>query len=153
MRASEQKRKPLEKAGEKLMTGKLEHLFTYGTLKPGFANYHWIEPHVHATKPGWIRGVLVALRSFPALVEGDGIVKGVLLEIDAQGLQIADRIEGYSPNRQRNFYVRELVCFVGDDSTKSPAWTYYFARPDLIEGEPRLQCAEISGESFYAWPD
>lgn len=134
------------------MADQTQSLFVYGTLKPGFANFHWIERHVRKTKPGWIRGALVNLGSFPALIEGDGIVKGVLLEIDAEGLQIADRIEGYSPQRQRNLYVRQLACFIGDDSTRAPAWTYCFARPDQIEAEPRLQCAEIDGELFYSWP-
>ena len=135
-----------------MMTDQTERLFTYGTLMPELTNHHWIERHVHSTKPGWIRGALADLGAFPALIEGNGIVKGVLLEIDAEGLQIADRIEGYSPDRQYSLYVRQLTWFFGDDGTRVRAWTYYFGRADQLKSEPRLQCTDSKGEPVFSWP-
>jgi gamma-glutamylcyclotransferase (GGCT)/AIG2-like uncharacterized protein YtfP len=60
-------------------------LFVYGTLMPGHGNHRRIERFVLRARPGRITGILVDLGAFPALVPGDGLVEGVLLEIDPVG--------------------------------------------------------------------
>ncbi len=134
------------------MTEQFESLFVYGTLKPVCSNFCWIETHVHATKPGWIRGILVDLGNFPALVQGDGIVEGVLLRIDTRGFGIADKIEGFSLMPRRNLYVRSPVIFVGDDGLQEPAWAYYCADPQQIVNQPTLRLTETGGRTVYSWP-
>ena len=63
-------------------------LFVYGTLMPGHCNHHRIERFVHRARLGRIPGILVDLGAFPALVPGDGIVEGVVLDIDTVALAI-----------------------------------------------------------------
>jgi gamma-glutamylcyclotransferase (GGCT)/AIG2-like uncharacterized protein YtfP len=84
-------------------------LFVYGTLMPGHGNHRRIERFVLRARPGRITGILVDLGAFPALVPGDGLVEGVLLEIDPSALSITDQIEGYAPNRSDCLYVRKQV--------------------------------------------
>ena len=127
-------------------------LFVYGTLLPGYGNHRKIESHVRSARPGTIQGILVDLGAFPALLHGEGIVRGVVLEVDAEALSISDSIEGYHPDRSRSLYIREEVQVDLDDDSKITAWTYFFANPIQIEAEPRLQCAEIDDQPVYCWP-
>ena len=127
-------------------------LFVYGSLKPGFSNYALIERFVHDARSGRIRGILVDLGSFPALIPGDGFVAGVLLELDQVALAITDRIEGYVPDRDRCLYWRKQVVVEMDDGGQVTAWVYEFAEPHRISGHPRLVAREIGGIPVHAWP-
>jgi gamma-glutamylcyclotransferase (GGCT)/AIG2-like uncharacterized protein YtfP len=98
-------------------------LFVYGTLMPGHGNHRRIERFVLRGRPGRITGILVDLGAFPALVPGDGLVEGVLLEIVPSALSITDQIEGYAPNRSDCLYVRKQVTVTLDDVTQVTAWT------------------------------
>ena len=100
------------------------HLFAYGTLKPGFPNYRHIQQHVHACLPGVIDGVPVDLGSFPALVPGTGIVRGVVLEIDDEALTITDHIEGCDPDEKRSLYLRKKVSVRLTAGSTLTAWVY-----------------------------
>ena len=127
-------------------------LFVYGSLKPGFSNHAQIQRFVHDARAGRIRGILVDLGSFPALIPGDGLVEGVVLEIDQAALAITDRIEGYVPDRDRCLYIRKQVVVELDDGGQVAAWTYEFAEPQRISGHPRLVAREIGGIPLHAWP-
>lgn len=126
-------------------------LFVYGTLMPGKPNYRQLEHHVRHARPGMTSGFLVDLGAFPALVPGQGVVQGILLETDESALAITDRIEGVHADRDRSMYVRtEVVVEVGDGEVVT-AWTYEWARPRRIIDHPRLVIGERGGVLVHAW--
>ena len=127
------------------------HLFVYGTLMPGESNYRQIESLVIDHKPGTIEGVLVDLGAFPALVRGEGYVRGVLLRMKKEALEITDRIEGYHPDRDRCLYLREEVVVRFEDGQEAVAWTYLFANPSSIADCARLVVGEYDGLPVFAW--
>jgi gamma-glutamylcyclotransferase (GGCT)/AIG2-like uncharacterized protein YtfP len=127
-------------------------LFVYGTLMPGHGNHRRIERFVLRGRPGRITGILVDLGAFPALVPGDGLVEGVLLEIVPSALSITDQIEGYAPNRSDCLYVRKQVTVTLDDVTQVTAWNYEFADPQRIRDCPRLPRQVINEVVVFAWP-
>jgi len=126
-------------------------LFVYGTLMPGELNYRQIEYFVVHQKPGTIEGILVDLGAYPALIEGEGRVRGVVFEIDADALEITDRIEGYHPDRSRYLYIRQKTAVQLETNEEVTAWTYLFANPDDIEDCPRLVVDVIEGKPVFAW--
>ena len=126
-------------------------LFAYGTLMPGEGNHRQIEEHVHQARPGVIKGILVDLGAFPALIPGDGIVRGVLLDADLAVVKLTDRIEGCSPDPDQCLYRRELVGVHVEGEKQVPAWTYFFANPDQIADRPRLIVGEKDGFPIGAW--
>ena len=127
------------------------NLFVYGTLMPRESNYRQIEHLVIDHKPGTIDGVLVDLGAYPALVPGEGIVKGVMLRMKQEALEITDRIEGYHPVRDRCLYVREEVAVRFEDGRETVAWTYFFANPSSIADCPPLVVGESDGMPIFAW--
>ena len=133
------------------MTAARTNLFVYGTLMPGETNYRQIEDFVIDHRPGTIDGILVDLGAFSALIPGTGIVRGVVLEIVPAALEITDRIEGSSPDRDHCLYLREevTVCLVGGESVT--AWTYVYANPDSVAEHPRLIVDIIDGKPVSAW--
>ncbi len=127
-------------------------LFVYGTLMPGESNYWQIEDFVVDHKPGTIDGVLVDLGAYPALVPGEGFVTGILLRMNQEALEITDRIEGYSPDRDHCLYVRKEVTVHIEGGEEVTAWTYFFANPDSIADHPRLVVDVIDGKPITEWP-
>jgi gamma-glutamylcyclotransferase (GGCT)/AIG2-like uncharacterized protein YtfP len=128
-----------------------ERLFVYGTLMPECANHRQIQRHVRHAVPGSIEGILVDLGAFPALLPGVGVVKGVLIEIDAEALAITDRIEGYSHGREHCLYVRKRVEVHLDSGGTTTAWTYEFADPGRIADRPQLIVKRVAGREVHAW--
>jgi len=129
----------------------ITNLFVYGTLMPRELNFRQIECFVIDHNAGTVEGVLVDLGAYPALLEGDGVVKGVVLNVDADALEITDRIEGYHPDRDRCLYVREEVVVQIESKEEITAWTYLFANPDAITDYPQLIVDEIDGTPVFAW--
>ncbi len=128
-----------------------ELLFVYGTLMPGHGNYRRIADHVHSARPGTIQGILVDLGAFPALIHGEGIVKGMVLAVDPEALRITDFIEGYHVDGGCSLYVREKVEVDLGDGDIVNAWTYFFADPDHIHDRPRLRVGDAEGMPVYSW--
>ncbi|MHC4093387.1 MAG: gamma-glutamylcyclotransferase family protein [Planctomycetota bacterium] len=133
------------------MTDETVRIFAYGTLMPGCPNHWQIERYVRAARLGRIQGVLVDLGAFPALVAGDGIVKGIALDVDEAALAITDRIEGYGPGRRPCLYLRKEVTVELDDGEEVRAWTYEFADPERIADRPRLIVGSAGGIPVHAW--
>lgn len=129
------------------------NLFVYGTLMPGEFNHRQIQGFVHGVRPGSIEGVLVNMGEFPALVPGKGIVKGVILYVDEAALEITDRIEGYSSDRQDCLYIRKEVVVRLDDGKDLPAWTYEFGAPSRVADPPLLVVGQANGEPIFRWGD
>src|SRR6266404_1834941 len=84
-------------------------LFVYGTLQPGERLFSAIEDWVVVSRAARTRGVLVDLGGFPAMIQGDGVVRGFLLEVDSRALAVTDRIEGYVPERGHSLFIRMEV--------------------------------------------
>jgi gamma-glutamylcyclotransferase (GGCT)/AIG2-like uncharacterized protein YtfP len=129
----------------------ITNLFVYGTLMPGELNYRQIEKYVINHKPGTIEGILVDLGAYPALIEGEGRVRGDVFEINADALEITDRIEGYYPNRDRCLYLRQKTVVTLETKDEATAWTYLFANPDAIVDCPRLFVGESDEKPIFAW--
>ena len=127
------------------------NVFVYGTLMPGGSNYAQIEQHVIDCSPGTIDGVLVDLGAFPALLPGEGQVKGVVLRVHPIALEITDWIEGYHQDRERCLYFREKRMVQVDDGQEREAWTYFFANPASIVDYPRLVVDDCDGKPVFAW--
>ena len=112
------------------------NLFVYGTLMPGEANHRMIEDLVIDHEAGIIDGVLVDLGAFPALIPGDGYVKGVMLRMNQRALEITDQIEGYSPDRRSCLYLREEVVVQLEDEQEAVAL--------MREWRPKLSLRDIA---------
>ena len=128
------------------------NLFVYGTLMPGESNYRQIEDLVIDHQPGTIDGVLVDLGAYPALIPGEGLVKGIMLRMSEQALAITDRIEGYTSDRDRCLYVREEVVVRFEDGQEAVSWSYLFANSAGVTDCPRLVVGELNGVPLHAWP-
>lgn len=118
---------------------------------PGESHFGLIEWHVRSARLGCTEGVLVDLGAFPALIPGDGIVEGVLLELDDKAMAITDRLEGFHPDRDRSLYLRKEVPVQLDESKQVTAWIYEFSDPSNIEDQPRLVVACQNGTLVYSW--
>ena len=134
------------------MNCQAERLFVYGTLMPGQSRYRLIERYVHSTRPGMIQGILVDLGAFPALVPGEGIVKGTILDVDPVAISVTDRIEGYEADRKSCLYLRKSVSVTLGNGQTETAWTYEYANPDSIADRPTLEVGDNDDIPTYAWP-
>jgi len=130
----------------------VEMLFVYGTLKPGERNYPTVAEHIRAVQPATIGGILIDRGSSPGLVEGPGIVQGVLLSITSAGLEIADKIEAYHPGSADSLYLRRPVTATLDNGSPAPCWTYYFGDPQSITDRPHCVASRDAETVIYAWP-
>ncbi len=126
-------------------------LFVYGTLMPGESNYRLIERYVRSARAGCIEGVLVDLGAFPALIAGDGIARGVVLELDDKAMAITDRLEGVHPDQNRSLYLRKEVSVQLDDGQKMQEWTYEYANPSTIGDRPQLVIGRLEGLCRHSW--
>lgn len=123
------------------------NLFVYGTLMPdGGWNYRLIESQVHSARPASTSGLLCGLGGIPAMISGDGIVRGVLLEVDPAALMITDRLEGVP-----HFYRRVMATVTCDDGTCVEAWCYEYAEPSRLDEHPRLVIGRENGLPVHAW--
>lgn len=123
------------------------NLFVYGTLMPGACNYRLIESQVHSARPASTSGLLVDLGRFPAMIAGDGIVRGVVLEVDPAALTVTDRLEGVP-----HFYRRLEVLVSLQDGSQVVSWTYVLADSSRIADCPRLVVDRHGDVPVHAWP-
>lgn len=124
----------------------IANLFVYGSLMSTGWNHRLIERYVRHAVTGTIRGILVNLGSFPALLPGDGLVRGVMLTVDAIALQITDRLEGI-PSLYRR---KETSVTLGDGNVVT-AWVYEYSDPTRLTDRPRLLLSYDDGVPVYAW--
>lgn len=127
------------------------HIFVYGTLRPPRAGtppadskyYPEIAEQILAHQPATLTyAELYDLGAYPAAVPGDGVIRGDLLEVAADALSIADRIEGHP-----TFFRRERVT-VQTANGEFSAWVYW-APPGLHVGRRRIS----SGDWFARHAD
>ncbi len=114
------------------------HLFVYGTLKPGAANFdRYCGNQVVSSHRAYIDGNLYHLPGlgYPGASCGTGEIHGFVLAFnDPSILHDLDELEDYDPRRQTdaNEYYRELVlAYPLDRSPQISAWVYLMT-PDRI---------------------
>lgn len=106
-------------------------IFVYGTLRPGFSNYHLLKGKTEREIPAWTKGVLFPNKSwtFPFLVtDGPYWVVGDLLFIKEAHyknvLEELDFLEGYDPdNEEHSFYLRKTITAETTEGSYE-AWAY-----------------------------
>jgi gamma-glutamylcyclotransferase (GGCT)/AIG2-like uncharacterized protein YtfP len=97
-------------------------LFAYGTLMRGFARHRFLGP-VTALGEARACGCLLDFGPYPALVEGDGVVRGELYRLeDLRVLPAVDREEGYN-------FERRLTEVTWADGRRGRAWAYWYRGP------------------------
>lgn len=104
----------------------------YGTLMSGGSRAGALEPYADLVGPCRIRGDLYSVSGmFPALVPGDGEVKGELWRSRNQHattalLRMTDAIESfYQDDWARSMYLRRAVTLIQPEKV---AWTYVWNR-------------------------
>lgn len=120
--------------GQSAQMSEYVHVFVYGTLKPGAANFdNYCGNKVVASYRTYIVGDLYHLPrlGYPGAIHGTRQVHGfVLVFKDASVLPELDELEDYDPHRQRteNDYNRELVtAYSIDGNPNISAWAYLMA--------------------------
>ena len=114
-----------------------QRLFVYGSLMEGFFNYKKsLDGKVISRIPGSVQGLLYhqSNKGYPALVSGEGRVRGEFLELKdfRDIILLCDRIEGYiGPGQSGNEYERRISAVSLDDGSQRSAWIYWYARADL----------------------
>jgi gamma-glutamylcyclotransferase (GGCT)/AIG2-like uncharacterized protein YtfP len=123
------------------------HIFVYGTLKPGEANFEiYCGNRVINSQRAYIQGELYDLPSlgYPGLLHGNSQVHGFVLSFDCPAiLSELDELEDFQPHRHpaENDYNRELVvAHISTVGVTSPlenrtdqllAWAY-FMNPERL---------------------
>ena len=108
-------------------------VFVYGTLKPGEANYQdYCQGKVIEIIKAQTKGKLFDLSiGYPAMIEGNSIVKGFLLTFaHANHLALLDQLEDYDPQGQEynNIYYRQEILVTKDTGESlGTAWGYFMS--------------------------
>jgi len=120
--------------------------FVYGTLKTGecresvFSSY--CKSGDYTVKPARIRAELYDLGYYPAILEGNNIVRGEMVTIeDPEDYKVLldriDAIEGYSEHSDHNLYNRKKVT-VFSDGEEHEAWAYFYANSNRLTEADRM---------------
>lgn len=107
----------------------LTNVFVYGTLRKGDANDHWIRDSVKTRRTAWVRGWLFDLGPYPAMIVGNGWVKGELVELKDcdEALKKMDELEDYyGPGNPKNLYERIEIVALTDTGEKVNCFVYVF---------------------------
>jgi len=91
----------------------LNKLFVYGTLLPGLKNYkRFIESHKPKVYEARAKGVMYHIPGdgYPVVLEGEGVVKGVLYETRDLSVILPeiDEIEKYTDVESQSLLIREI---------------------------------------------
>ncbi|GIO13942.1 hypothetical protein J19TS2_34970 [Cohnella xylanilytica] len=131
------------------------NLFVYGTLLPQFKQHGLIRAYVKpGARPGRVRGRLVDVGEYPALVPGrlapEGFVRGIWFDIDREGLAVADEYEQFAGIEEDNDYERVWIADADDPSLRG--WTYAWSdargRPyEAGEWWPDIRQAKLEGNA------
>ncbi|MBP1962458.1 gamma-glutamylcyclotransferase family protein [Paenibacillus aceris] len=102
-------------------------VFVYGTLLVGESNHSVAAPYVQSVQPGAIFGRLFDVGPYPALLlteeNRDWHVVGEWLEVNEEGLQAMDVLEGYHGPGGSNEYDR---VWIRDVSGLREGWVYIY---------------------------
>jgi len=131
-------------------------LFVYGSLMTGMVHHNKVAGMVKEVKPASVQGLLYRLPAgYPALLEGDRMVRGELLTLNnfKELIKIIDEFEGYSPtNTEKSLYNR-LEKQVQADGAKKPTSTFaYFLNPTKLPKDAVLIDSGDGRASLSAQP-
>ncbi|MDP9371083.1 MAG: gamma-glutamylcyclotransferase [Chloroflexota bacterium] len=123
-------------------------LFVYGTLKRGRFNHPLLAPYARAVEPASIRGELYDVGLYPALVAGEGTVRGELVRLAAPDLSrvltILDWLEDYRPgDEERSMYLRRVIEVHTANGARERAYAYFYNRD--VASLPRIAGGEWPG--------
>jgi gamma-glutamylaminecyclotransferase len=113
----------------------LHRVFVYGTLMRGHGNHYLLEQARFVNEAATVDGFAMLYAGYPYVVRdpGDGWeiypVKGEVYEVDIKQLMRLDSLEGYHPDRPKEFchYVREeikVLAHYPDTPEETPAFIY-----------------------------
>ena len=111
------------------------HIFTYGTLKPGEANFdRYCANRVVSQHPAYIHAELYHFPTlgYPGVIDSTSQVHGYVLTFaEAEILLDLDELEDYHPDRTsvENDYTRKLVMtYTPEDIPDLPAGAYFIRK-------------------------
>ncbi len=108
----------------------VNRVFVYGSLMRGFALHDIYAYDASTVEECYTDGLLFDLGDYPALVAGEGIVYGELMEFSDidKILMRFDELEGYNGEGYLNFFERVMVnVTLLNCGSKISAWTYVYA--------------------------
>lgn len=91
----------------------MKPVFVYGTLMNGLSNYkRLLEKTTVEEFPATTKGIMYSVHdNFPAVVEGEGAIKGELIYIDHEMYDLVlhrlDVLEGYRESDPNSMYIRK----------------------------------------------
>lgn len=101
----------------------MEPVFVYGSLRRGMHN-HGVMGNSELLTEAHLSGFeMYQVSSFPAIVAGEGIVKGEVYLVDGATLARLDRLEGHP-----QMYRRSMVTVQAGDAL-CQVWVYVWQRP------------------------
>jgi gamma-glutamylcyclotransferase (GGCT)/AIG2-like uncharacterized protein YtfP len=107
------------------------YLFAYGTLVPGCepAQMNSICSQMEPIGEATVRGILYDLGAFPGVVEGNGVVRGVVLRVPKVAWGAMDAYEGCPiPGGEGGLFRRIMTRATLDGGEELDCWMYVYAR-------------------------
>ncbi len=104
-------------------------VFVYGTLMEGYSNHrHFLKGKASLRGPATMEGVLYHLPAgYPAMVEGEGCVKGQVVELFAlRSLEEIDVLDRFGEGRDDNLYERVRRTVFVDNGAPLNCWVYLY---------------------------
>ncbi len=111
---------------------KVEKVFVYGSLRKDMVNYKpYLDGKVKSNKKATFKGYLFHIKNkgYPALLPGDGIVIGELMEFENfdKTLKKIDGLEAYIEGREeKNEYNRKIIEVELEDGSIEKAYYYEY---------------------------
>lgn len=103
-------------------------VFIYGSLLPGYSNHHVVSDSILASRPGRVAGRLVDYGPYPALLRdyeaflNRRSVQGLWIDVDEDGLNHMDELEGFIGIEEVNDYERVWVTDI--EAQEQSGWVY-----------------------------
>lgn len=117
-------------------------LFVYGSFMKGMVHHGKLASTVTEIKSATCEGILYRLPvGYPAMVEGNGTVKGDLLTLEnfKELLPLMDEFEGFSPlNPEKSLYTRLEKPVQVEGSNKAVMTQVYFLNPAKLPKEAKI---------------
>ncbi|TCS84506.1 gamma-glutamylcyclotransferase [Tepidibacillus fermentans] len=104
-------------------------VFVYGTLREGESNHFLIKDYVQSSQKAIMRGWMVNLGSYPAVITGKGIILGELIELNnpEEAFAVMDRLEEYyGKGSEMNYYDRIETTVMTEDGKQENCEVYVF---------------------------
>ncbi len=129
-------------------------IFVYGTLLEGCRNYErFLKGHVFSIQPAFVKGSLYSIKyqDYPALIDGDQMIHGEIMEIDEHLLPVLDQLEGYyGKNDPMNEYNKKIVPIYDKNECKMDCLPVYFYNLDHPNQSDSLE-AIITSNDYRKW--